>query len=280
MTKPTKSTKHENAIERANWKVHWRLTESAGVMIYLADFKGKRVLWEGSLPYVTVDHQRAALEVEDEATEENPGEPHGPFWVPLGARTLAGAVRINDFRGGFELCADFAAGPFNYTQIWRFHDDGRLSPWLTIYGSGVHDQHTYHPHWRFDFDIDGAMDDAIERWNEGRWERVAEEGWLPHTGESDENGYTWRQIDFDSGAVANIRPHQWDDAELYAIRYHDGEWPPFSPRSAPGMQSFPAAYIGSEPLDGEDITLWYVAHVHFDASFPYTAGPSVRFDGL
>ena len=23
-----------------------------------ADYKGKRVLWEGSLPYVTIDHQR------------------------------------------------------------------------------------------------------------------------------------------------------------------------------------------------------------------------------
>ena len=43
-----------NVITEANWKFHWRLTESAGIMIYLADFKGKRVLWEGSMPYVTI----------------------------------------------------------------------------------------------------------------------------------------------------------------------------------------------------------------------------------
>ena len=30
----------------------------------IADYKGKRVLWEGSLPYVTVDHQRETLDVE------------------------------------------------------------------------------------------------------------------------------------------------------------------------------------------------------------------------
>ena len=68
-----------NVITEANWKFHWRLTESAGIMIYLADYKGRRVLWEGSLPYVTVDHQRETLDPKDD-----PGETHGPWWAPLG----------------------------------------------------------------------------------------------------------------------------------------------------------------------------------------------------
>jgi len=34
-----------NVIEEANWKFHWRLTESAGILVYLADYKGRRVLW-------------------------------------------------------------------------------------------------------------------------------------------------------------------------------------------------------------------------------------------
>src|SRR5262249_45307104 len=102
-----------NKIEEANWKFHWRLTESAGLKIYLADYKGKRVLWEGSLPYVTVDHQRETLDV-----ERDPGEVHGPWWVPLGTRTLSGPVRVQSFRGGVELSASFAAGPYHYTQLW------------------------------------------------------------------------------------------------------------------------------------------------------------------
>jgi len=98
-------------------------------MVYLADYEGKRVLWEGSLSYVTVDHQRETLEVDAESTEARP----------------------------------------------------------------------------------------------------------------------------------------------------DGEWAPYSPRSAAGSQPFPAAYVGQEGLDGEDLALWYVAHVHFDQSFPYTArGPGLR----
>ena len=99
-------------------------------------------------------------------------------------------------------------------------------------------------------------------------------------GEADADGSVWRQVDFGSEAAINIRPHSWDDAEVFAIRYHDGEWAPFSPRSAAGSQPFPAAYVGHETLDGDDVTLWYVAHVHFDQSFPYTAGPWIKVEGF
>lgn len=266
-----------HVIEQANWKVHWRLTESAGLMVYLADFKGRRVLWEASLPYVTVDHQRPEVDVEDlDAAVIG----HGPFWIPLGHRTVAGGVRKNDFRGGFELAVDFNAGPYTYTQIWRFHEDGRFAPWLTIYGGGLHSAHTYHPHWRFDFDVDGAHDDALEYFDGSRWARADVEGWFPATTDGDVNRYAWRQIDFGSGAAVNIRPHHWEDAELFAVRYHEGEWPPFTPRSEPGGQPFPAAYAGAEPLDGQDVTLWYVSHVHFDEAFPFTAGPWIKVTGL
>ncbi|WP_428264397.1 hypothetical protein [Haliangium sp.] len=276
-----------NVIEKAGWKVHWKLTESSGLMVYLVDFQGTRVLWEASLPYVTIDHQRSDLaamslepvESEDEVAAAEAAVPHGPFWVPLGQRTLVGGVRINELRRGFELVADFAAGPYRYTQMWRFHDDGRIGPWLTIYGTSLHEAHTYHPHWRFDFDVNGAKNDAIERFEDGHWTRVAEEGWFPYTGEQDQEGNVWRQVDFDSGAAVSIRPHSREDAELFAIRYRDGEWTPPSPRNDADAQPFPAAYVGSEPLDGHDVMLWYVAHVHYNESFPFTAGPWVRVSG-
>lgn len=266
-----------NVIEQAGWKVHWRMTESSGVMVYLVDYNGHRVMWEGSLPYVTIDHQRQDLSVGD---EEAAPPSHGPFWVPLGERTLAGKVRVDEFRGGFEIVADFVAGYYRYTQLWRFHKDGRIGPWLVIHGPGIHDTHTYHPHWRFDFDLDGPNNDALERFEEGHWTRVEEEDWFPYTGESDKDGNVWRQIDFGSGAAVSIRPHANEDAELFAVRYRDGEWPPFSPRNEEGAQSFPAAYVGSESLEGQDVMLWYVAHIHYDTSFPFTAGPWIRLSGF
>ena len=264
-------------IREANWQVHWNVTESAGVKLYLADYKGKRVLWEASLPYVLTDHHKNSIEPEEEGTAL---EPHGPWWAPLGTRTLVGDVRRTQFRGGFELAADFQAGLHRFTQLWRFHADGRFAPWLVLHGHGLHPLHTYHPHWRFDFDVNGATDDALEYWTEGRWHRVAEEGWLPFTGQAAPDGNVWRQVDLASDATVSVRPQKWEDAELFAIRYHAGEWPPFSPRGAANDQPFPAAYVGAEPIDGEDVTLWYVAHVHYEASFPFTAGPWVRVSGV
>ena len=126
---------------------------------------------------------------------------------------------------------------------------------------------------------DGGRDWKIRfasPFEDGRWTRVKQEGWFPYSGEADTEGNVWRQVDVGTRASINLRPHSWDDAEVFAIRYHDGEWAPFSPRSAAGSQPFPAAYVGQEELEGEDVSLWYVAHVHFDQSFPYTAGPWIR----
>ncbi|HTM18987.1 MAG TPA: hypothetical protein VL172_00710 [Kofleriaceae bacterium] len=262
-----------NAIERSNWKVNWRMSGSSGLVIYLADYRGHRVIWEASLPYVTIDHQAESLSLDQDGVRG-----HGPFWIPLGERTQSSEVRVDGFRGGFELTVDFAAGPFAYTQLWRFHEDGRMAAWLTIHGAGVHDAHTYHPHWRFDFDLDGADNDAIERFEAGRWNRVDEEGWFPYTGEADDGGFVWRQIDFGSGAALAIRPHHWEDAELYAIRYHDGELPPPSPH-AEGAD-FPAGWVGAESIDDKDVALWYVAHVHYDLAFPFTSGPWIKVAGF
>jgi hypothetical protein len=264
----------ENSVVEAGWHVHYAVSETAGVRVFLVDFHGRRVLWDAALPYVVIDHQRAEV-VPDEQVEA-----HGPWWSPLGARYLDGEPCVHRFPGGFEIVTDFHSGLGRYTQMWRFHADGRMAPWLTLHGPGLHEEHTYHPHWRFDFDVDGARDDAFEHWDEGRWVRALEEGWFPYTGETAPDGYVWRQVDFGSGASVQLRPHHWEDAEVFAVRYRAGERAPHTPHPAPGAQPYPAAYVGNEPLDGQDITLWYVAHIHHDQGFPFTSGPWIKVEGL
>lgn len=250
-------------ISEAGWNVGFRLTESQGVLIYLAERLGRRVLWEAALPYVTIDHQPQDI------SEERGLSAHGPIWAPLGARTLAGDIHVDRFRGGFEITADFLAGPYRYTQMWRFFEDGRMAPWLTIHGAGIHDSHAYHPCWRFDFDLNGKSGDHLERFENGAWKPVTHEGWFP--AEAGPSGPLWRQRG--GGLSVSIRPHAWEDAELFAIRYRDDDAAPLSPHSQDEAQPYPAAYAGAEPLAGEDVTLWYVGHIHYDAAFPFTAGP-------
>jgi hypothetical protein len=261
----------QRRIDESGWTVHFTVTESAGLKLHLGDYKKRRVFWDASLPFVIIDHQRPDVSIDDPSAD-----PHGPFWFPLGAATLSGDVRLGHFRGGFELAADYEQGPFAFTQLWRFHQDGRMEPWLTISGTGLHKNHTYRPHWRFDFDVDGAHEDAVEHFVDGAWTRVAEEGWLPYAGERSPDGFVWRQVDFGSKAAISICPHASEDAELFAVKQKAGEWAPFTPRAGLSGQSYPASYVGAEPIDGTDICLWYVAHVPRSEAFPVTAGPWIK----
>ena len=99
----------------------------------------------------------------------------------------------------------------------------------------------------------------------------------PYSNEADDDGAVWRQVDFTSGAQVAIRPHRWEDAEVFALRCQEGEWGPFTPKNAGGAVPFPMAYLDDQPIDGHDVALWYVAHVHFDSAFPFTAGPWLRY---
>jgi len=89
----------------------------------------------------------------------------GPWPVvdPLGARTLQGPVRMQSFRGGVELSAAFAAGPYHYTSCGGFTTTAGCvrgsrstapasttsTPIIRTGGST--------------FDLDGARHDAFER---------------------------------------------------------------------------------------------------------------------
>ncbi len=268
---------HE-AITESNWSLHWRLTESAGLAIYLASYRGRRVIWEASLPYVTIEHQPpdTAVELASADDEEDPPRTHGTFWLPLGARTLSADVRHTRFRNGFEIAADFAAGPYAYTQLWRFHADGRVGAWLKIHRGGLHDAHTYHPHWRLVLDVETSGGDVFETKNEEGWERARREGWYP-VGSS--GALAFRQMAQDSGRAVLLEPHRLDDADVYALRYREGDAPPLTPHGGVGEEPFPASYPGQEPIEGDDLALWYVAHIHYRSSFPYTAGPLLRAEG-
>jgi hypothetical protein len=63
------------------------------------------------------------------------------------------------------LTTQLTAGWYRYQMKWIFHQDGRMEP---RFGFGavspnscLQNTHRHHNYWRFDFDIDGAANDAI-----------------------------------------------------------------------------------------------------------------------
>ena len=205
-------------------------------MIYLADYKGRRVLWEGSLPYVTVDHQRETLDVEDD-----PGEV---------ARPVVGAARHAHDRRARCACSRsaaasscrraFVAGP---VPLHAAVAVPRRRPAVPV-ADDLRPRRPRPAH------VSPAL--AVRLRSRRRARRRVRalrgrplaarraRGLVPVlAARPTSSGNVWRQVDFGSGASINIRPHSWDDAEVFAIRYHDGEWAPFSPRSAAGSAAVP-----------------------------------------
>lgn len=263
-------------VKHGSWDINWKLTESSGIQIYLVKYKRKSVCFEACLPYVTVDHQEQDLTLTED-TETR----HGPFWFPLGSRNIQGEVQVNLLNNAIEIVADFSSshdgrGLYHYTQIWRFHDDGRLEPILLINGPGLHSGHAYHPHWRFDFDLGAANSDVVEYHDGSKWRRMKEEGWFPIAGESNKDGAVWRQVNKASKMAVHIRPHQIEDGELFAICYDESQGAPYSPRKSAGGPAFPASFSGRNSLVKKDVALWYVSHIHYSESFPYPSGPWIK----
>ena len=219
-----------NVISEANWKFHWRLTESAGIMIYLADYKGRRVLWEGSLPYVTVDHQRADARrrarsgrgprpVVGAARHAHAAGSGARAVVPRRRRAVGGvrgrARTSTRSCGGSTTTAGCARGsrstaPASTTSTRTTRTGGSTSistARATTRSSGSRTA------------AGSASSTRAGSRTAARPTRTATCGARSTSAR---------------GAAINIRPHSWDDAEVFAIRYHDGEWAPFSPRSAAG----------------------------------------------
>lgn len=63
------------------------------------------------------------------------------------------------------LTTQLTAGWYRYQMKWIFHQDGRIEPRFGFgavnTSSCLQNTHRHHNYWRFDFDIDGAENDAI-----------------------------------------------------------------------------------------------------------------------
>ncbi len=270
-------------MEHSGWKVYWSVAAGGGVVCQFASFHAQPILYKGFVPCVTIEHDSRDTQITGA---------RGTIWTPLGEENNTNSVCLQDFPGGFELVTDFRCGPFEYTQIWRFHQTGKIEPWLKIHGDGVHDDHMYHVYWSLDFDIGGNGANQVHRYKDKRWDLIASEGWYPSL-EHTAGGSAWRQTGsqrktksrgqslenpVDDVTRVAIIPSSGDDAELYVVKESTQAWIPPMPRTPFGTASFPTSYSGSNSILGEDFVLWYAAHIHYSDGFPYVAGPTIQVE--
>ncbi len=200
---------------------------------------------------------------------------------------LDGSCRVRRGRA-LLLWASIQTGAYNYIQQWAFLDDGTIEPAIGLTGALQfgNTAHTHNVYWRMDFDIGDAGNDRVEEF--GRIPRAGTNGlagistWNPLQGETyrPHDLFTFRKWRVSDTVQRNSQGKRWsyeikpepgdgslrtntDEAflfgELWATRARSGER--FVSTDEADLLS---TYIDGEPLDGQDVVLWYVAHEYHE----------------
>jgi hypothetical protein len=196
-------------VSGAGWSVYWRIREwlGGGLEVWFADFRGKRVLWRGSQPFVIVPYHRpVAFPSGPEHTFKDGLGPKcsgAPFAAlkhtapnsaspPTGSQhwatvdTEAAVVDVepaSDF-GPSELTisAKFQCDWYQYLHSWAFDGYGNIHPRVGLGGTlspyAKDKAHLHHIYFRIDLDIDGHTTDVFEQFE--------------HVGLTDPGGDVWK----------------------------------------------------------------------------------------
>jgi hypothetical protein len=285
-------------LDRDNWVVTYEWSEDSGLRLGPCSYKGTQVLYGASVPFVYVKYAFDAFGPFTDVlrTAEGGGghdhEEHGHDEEPEPAHHAAGGpVDVRDIMMGFDVRVtyDVYGADYQYSHVWRFHDDGQFASTIVIHGPGeeILGQHIYHVPFRFDLDLSGASGDSFQRWvpvgqHGGFWSDVLQEGrQTPSPLLS--TPYDWQVIDKATGRRAMIRAGEHDNGEIWALRYSDLEnWSSWggAQASPPGTAgSVPAVYSSGQSVQDTDIVIWYIAHVS-SHDLIATCGPWFKLAGF
>jgi hypothetical protein len=249
------------------WTFAYTLADSPdaeGIAITSAYFRGRKVLYKGSLPSLRVQYNNNCGPYKDPLTYNN-------------AHPISGSNRVkvytivSGWQWGVAVEAFHTIGAYKLTERWTFWADGRITPRLYSAGLQCNIDHRHHPYWRFDFDLEGASSDTVFEYNT----TTPDQGWGPgwHVKRSEitrvKNPAThrsWAVMDMNTTRGYHIIPGASDgtaDAfasrDLFVMLYHGAE-------DKHGQQGNAwddelAAYINGEVIEKKDVVIWYCAHL-------------------
>jgi Cu2+-containing amine oxidase len=249
------------------WRFGYTLADSPdaeGIAITQATFRGRLVLYKGSLPSLRVQYDNSCGPYKDPLTYNN-------------AHPISGTKRVKVYTiwsgglSGVAVESFHTIGAYKLTERWTFWADGRITPRLYSAGLQCNVHHRHHPYWRFDFDIEGARSDTVFEYNTS----TPNLGWGPgwhvkgHEITRVKNPGTrrsWAVMDISTQRGYHIIPGPDDgtaDAfaprDLFVMAYHGAE----DRHGQQGNASDDglAAFINGEAIEKSDVVIWYCAHL-------------------
>jgi len=289
----------DTVLEKNGWHIVYRLTGSDGLEIRDVRFRGKPVLksakivdWHVSYKQEGADRLDTTTQsyIEGRRVEFVRGEDNSyrfGYNDAMGCPMFSTSV-VLPFNGpqirklpngdGFMLTQDFRnpkwpmACNYRYENRFEFYDDGSFRIVGVNKGRGCGDHALYRPVMR----IDTAMGERERFWKmkEGKWQLIQKEfaETVPYglqypykvTNADNENeGYL---IEPNHGQFGD--QSRGDHATLFVTRFHpdEGDKDLLTLGSCCKLQEEGVErYINGESINGKDIVLWYVPHIHNDA---------------
>lgn len=249
------------------WRFGYTLADAPdaeGIVIRNATFRGRNVLYKGSLPSLRVQYSGRC----------------GPYKDPLNynnAKAISGTNRVKVYTivsgglPGVSVESFHTIGAYRLTMRWTFWADGRVTPRLYSAGLQCEFDHRHHAYWRLDFDIEGASSDTVFEYNT----TTSDTGWGPG----------WHVKRSEISRVKNLATRRsWAVMDVTTMRgYHivpglnDGTADAFAPRDLFVMHYYSAedkhgqqgnasddglaTYMNGEAIEHSDVVLWYCAHL-------------------
>jgi len=289
----------DTVLEKNGWHILYRLTGSDGLEIRDVRFKGKPVLksakivdWHVSYKQEGADRLDTTTQsyIEGRRVEFVRGEGNSyrfGYNDAMGCPMFSTSV-VLPFNGpqvrplhsgnGFMLTQDFRnpkwpmACNYRYENRFEFYDDGSFRIVGVNKGRGCGDRALYRPVMR----IDTAMGGQERFWkqkDDGGWEVMLKEFAEPVP---DTPRYPYKVTnakDSESGYLIEPNHGQFGDgsrgdhATLFVTKFHEkeGDKDLLTLGSCCKLEEEGVErYVNGEPIEGQDIVLWYVPHIHND----------------
>jgi hypothetical protein len=249
------------------WQFSYSLgdySQPEGLVIRNVRYRGRLMLYKASLPSLRVQYDGPCGPYKDPLTFNNADV------QPNGRRVAVYDYSIFGFRW-LALESYHRIGSYRLRQRWTFLPDGTLAPQLFSAGLQCNDDHRHHAYWRFDFDINGASDDAIYEYNTTTPDIGYGPGWHKKLWEttrlkSPATNRRWAVMDRTQGNGCFLIPDPNDGSadafstrDVWFMRYRGSE--DLNGNQGTAGADGLDAYLDFENLDGTDVVAWYCGHL-------------------
>jgi hypothetical protein len=255
------------------WRFNWRLADSPdeeGIVIRSAYFRNRQVFYKASLPSLRVQYSGQCGPYKDPLNYNNAQ----PTSACPGSRVCVYSYASGG-QGALGLDSYHRIGAYRLTHRWVFWESGWVMGRLYSAGLQCNYDHRHHAYWRFDFDIEGSSRDLLLEHNNYTANIGWGPGWHAKTKEISRLKYptsarSWAIMDKTTGRGYHILPGPNDGVadsfstrDIWALSYRGSEdrYGRQGTASSDGLDP----YLTQDNIDGQDVVLWYCAHLRHRA---------------